>query len=160
MNMNSLPIGATLGEASITKIRGIWDRIKGFDKLFTDDVRWDEEWFMRRIYAPDTVFFEVDSGIMLLTDLKEGLMASAHITFWDCKLSPRTQLIKDCLFWCFMRYDLHRIEIVIPEFSRALRRFVEEKLGFTREGRLRSRMWYMGNLCDALIYSLLREEAI
>ena len=158
--MTELPSGVKLGTANLEKIDWYWQKIKDFDRLFSDDIRWDEECFFEKMYAPDTVFFETENGLLLLTGLREGMYAAAHITFWDHKLLPRVRMIKDLLTYCFIRYDLLRIEALIPEFSRALKRFMEKRLGFVYEGRMRDRIIYMGNPADILIYSLLRREVL
>jgi RimJ/RimL family protein N-acetyltransferase len=101
---------------------------------------------------------ETDGGLLFLTNIKENLHAEVHVAFWDCKLSGKESILKDCLRWAFFQYNLNRIEAFIPEYSRSLHRFMEKKLGFVYEGRMRKRMLYKGQFTDVKIYSILREE--
>jgi len=101
----------------------MWEKLKGFDRLFSDDIRNDEFWFFRRMYAPDTVVLETDGGIMLLTGVVPGKLAACHVSFWDKKLTPKMGIIQEAIRWAFLQFDLQRMEALIPEYSRMLRRF-------------------------------------
>ena len=57
----------------------------------------------------------------------------------------------------FRSFDIVRIEAAINARNIASRRVVE-KNGFTLEGILRQSVWKRGELLDACMYSLLREE--
>jgi hypothetical protein len=103
---------------------------------------------------------EFPTGLLILKNLKEGLRGEVHITFWDRKLSDKTEMIKDALVWAMMEFDLHRLEAFVPEVSRAVKHFIQKRLGFVYEGRMRKRNWYEGRLIDVLIFSLLREEVL
>jgi hypothetical protein len=136
----------------------IWNRVRNLDAIFSDDTRYDPVEFSKNLLK-DAVLLEVeDGGIMSLSDLHPGTYAQAHLTFWDRHLSSRTKLIQECLFWAYTSFDLHRIEVIIPAFARAIRRFLKEKLGFTEEGVLRKRSKYKGDFIDQIVLSLLRED--
>jgi hypothetical protein len=155
--MIDLPKGVKFCNLTKEKALYFWNKVKGYDKLFTDDVRWDEISFYERLYHPNTVLLEEENGLLILSDLKPGFFTTVHVVFWDHKLSVRTGLLKDCLVWVFQEYNLQRIEAVIPEFSRTLKRFIE-KLGFRYEGTLRKRLLFKGQFYDTIVYSILREE--
>ena len=57
----------------------------------------------------------------------------------------------------FAKFDIVRIEAAINARNIGSRRVVE-KNGFTLEGILRQSVWKRGELLDACMYSLLREE--
>ena len=57
----------------------------------------------------------------------------------------------------FRRFDIVRIEAAINARNIGSRRVVE-KNGFTLEGILRQSVWKRGEILDACMYSLLREE--
>lgn len=158
INVFSPPPGVRFFDLSPGTIVALWNKMKGFDPLFSDDNRWDVEKFHRSIYDRGTLVLEIDNGVLLLTGMKPGHYALVHACFWDHKVSARLQLLKDTIIWAFVTFDLIRLEAFIPGFSRALSRILSKKLGFTFEGKLRKRMKYHGTFCDVLVYSLLREE--
>ena len=119
--MTELPSGVKLGTANLEKIDWYWQKIKDFDRLFSDDIRWDEECFFEKMYAPDTVFFETENGLLLLTGLKEGMYAAAHITFWDHKLLPRVKMIKD---FSLTGTGIGTFEYVFPKYRTRDIRFI------------------------------------
>jgi len=154
-----LPEGVELLTLTKDKAMDIWDKVKNFDRLYSDETMLNEEAFYWWIYSKNLVF-EVDGGIMVMDNIKKGLKGEIHASFWDKKLSSRTETLRECILWCMLEYNLYRIEARIPDFSRALRRFLEKRLGFTYEGRERNSYWYKGNLTDVIILSLLREEVM
>ena len=143
---------------SAEHIHEIWEKIKDYEKVFTDENEWSELKFAKRLWHPGTLTLEIDGGILILDNVRADLFGQIHVIFWDHKLSARKELLKELLMWTFLNFNLQRLEAVIPEFCRALRRFLENRLNFTYEGRLRNRMSYKGNLCDVLVLSILREE--
>jgi RimJ/RimL family protein N-acetyltransferase len=155
-----LPRGIEVGVLSRDKILSLWDKVKNYSPMFDDASRWNLEWFALRMYLRDTVLLENDGGIMLLTDTKPKHFAACHLTYWDKSLSKRTELIKEAIRWAFLQFDLQRLETHLPEYARAVRRFVEKRLGFKCEGRLRKRVMYKDNPADLLLYALLREEVL
>jgi hypothetical protein len=153
------PTGTHFCTFTAEKLHSLWESVKNLDKLFSDDERWNEELFFKRM-LDEKVVLETDGGLMILSDITENLRAAGHFIFWDHKLSPRTELLRECILWAFIQFNLQRLEVLIPEYARALIRFVEEKLKFKFEGRMRHRMMYKGQLCDVLILSLLKEEVV
>lgn len=161
LTLTKLPEDVRFCPVSKEKILYLWDKLKHFDKLFTDDTFYDEVSFTSHLSSRNLVILEVgDNGIIVINNIIEGLKAQVHVSFWDFKLSARTELLRDCLIWAILQFDLHRVEMLIPEFSRALRRFAEGKMGFKYEGRLRKTMWYKGQLTDVILLSILREEVL
>jgi ribosomal-protein-alanine N-acetyltransferase len=68
-----------------------------------------------------------------------------------------TSAVGSMLRWGFEQLGLNRIEATInPDNARSIR--VAEKLGFTREGRLRDYRRMAGGFRDCYIYGLLRRE--
>ena len=161
IQINPLPKGVKYAKLTKEKVHYWWEKLKNFDHLFNDDTYYDEINFFTKMFGENTHILEVeDKGIMVLDNVIEGLKAQAHVSFWDFKLSARTKLIQDCLIWAILEFNLYRIEISIPEFSRALRRFVERRLNFKYEGRLRETLWYKGQLVDMIVLSVLRREVL
>ena len=138
----------------------LWERVKGHTKMFSDETRGDPTSFWQNMLK-DSVILETDDGcgFLTLSEVKPGLRAEAHLTFLDHKLSPRVELIRECLLWAFLSYDLYRIEVFIPALGHTLRR-VLKKIGFKEEGCLRNRSWYEGQLVDTIVLSILREEVL
>ena len=138
----------------------LWEAVKDLDGLFSDETRGDPVAFWENMLK-DAIVLETDDGggILTLSSLKPGLRAEAHFTFWDHRLSPRVELIRSCLVWAFLNFDLYRIEVFIPAMGHTLRR-VLKKIGFKEEGTLRNRSWYKGQLIDAIILAVLREDIL
>jgi hypothetical protein len=154
------PKGAKLYTVNERKLEELWEKIRNYDQLFNDSIRWDEGLFFKRMLTRETVVLETETGILFLTDIDENLKAAAHVIFFDHRLSDKIELIRSCLEWAFLQFNLQRIETFIPEFARTLKRVMENKIGFKYEGRMRNRMFYKGNLCDVFIHSILKEEVL
>lgn len=156
--MIELPTGVRLGVFTREKLMEMWEHLKPFDSLFMDCDMKNPEVFLANFLAKDSVTLEVDGGYMIMRRIVPGLKGEVHMTFWDKRLSPRLELIKSCLEWAFLTFDLYRIETIIAEYARSVRRFVEQKLGFKHEGTLRNSAWHLGRLIDMHVYAILREE--
>ena len=116
------------------------------------------EAFLSSMFDKRTVILEHECGILILRKLEEGLKGEVHMSFFDHKLSAHTTLVKECLAWGFMEFDLQRIGTMIPSYAGAVRRFLEHRLGFKHEGTMRNFAWHKGQLVDVSFYSILREE--
>jgi hypothetical protein len=158
--MIELPKGVKHKILTRQSLWDLWQTVRKFDRLFSDETRNDPVSFWENILN-DCVVLETDDGggILTLSNVKPGLRAEAHLTFFDRKLSPRIELIRDCLVWAFLTYDLYRVEVFIPALGHTLRR-VLKKIGFKEEGTLRRRSWYNGNLIDTIVLGILREEVL
>jgi hypothetical protein len=158
--LNRPPEGTKLAVFDQQKIDDLWSICQPMSKIFSDETRGDKEAFVKGLLDRHTQTLEFPTGLLILKNLKEGLRGEVHITFWDRKLSDKTEMIKDALVWAMMEFDLHRLEAFVPEVSRAVKHFIQKRLGFVYEGRMRKRNWYEGRLIDVLIFSLLREEVL
>jgi len=158
--MIKLPEGVREASFSKEKLMKLWAKVKDFDKIYSDWDRCDEMSFYNRILDPNTHVLEMDNGILIIDNIYPNIRGQVHAIFWDGRLSNKTDKLKKCIVWAFHHFRLERMEAIIPEFSRALRRFITEKLHFTFEGRLRKRMLYKGEYTDSLIFSLIREEIL
>ena len=155
----ALPEGVWHKTLSKESLLELWDRVKGFDRLFSDSTRGDPTSFWKNLLS-DCIVLETEGGILTLRNIQEHLSGEAHLIFWDCKLSPKTELVRECLVWAFTTFDLQRIGTSIPVYAKALRRFLTDRLGFQIEGRLRNNAFFDGVLIDTLILSILREEIL
>ena len=156
--MIELPERVKVCELTKEKTDYIWDRVKVFDQIFPLSTRWNKEEFFKKMYSRENVILEIDEGLIFFENFYPELYTQMQLTFWDKHLSTRIELIKECIVWIFLEFNLQRIEILIPEFARAIRRIFEKKLNFKYEGRLRNRMWYKGQSVDVLIFSILQQE--
>lgn len=155
-----LPEGARFATFTRERLWELWQDMHPKQKLFGDDWIRDPEVFMRFVLAPDTVVVEMEFGMLFLARLKPGLRGEVHMYFWDHKLSAHAEFLKECLLWAFLNYDLVRIETFVPQDSRAVTRFLRDKLGFRFEGLMRNRTQLGGRLINVEIYSILREEVL
>lgn len=154
------PEGTWLLSLDKGKLVWLWEKFSPYDALWADDKMRDPDVFMRRFLDPSSVCLETLGGILLMERLIPGLRGEVHFMFWDHKLSARAELLKDCVLWAFLAFDLERMETFVADYARAVRRFVEDKLGFTFEGTLRHRVRHQGRFIDMKVYGLLREEVL
>jgi RimJ/RimL family protein N-acetyltransferase len=157
----TLPDGWNLVlNTSEKKIGSYWEKLKDFSPLFTDSTRNDEENWFRKLYG-EVIILENEGGIVVFNNFSSECSAEVHISFWDKKVPPqRVNELKEILLWFFVTFDFHRVEAFVPEYARGVQRFIEQKLGFTHEGRMRNRIIYQGQLTDVKIYSILKEEVL
>lgn len=158
--MLNLPEGVWLGTYNRAKLELIWNKIKDFDNLFADDTTRSKEAYMETFLDRRSVILETEGGFLMMKNIVEGLRGEVHFCFWDRKLSARADLMRNCLIWAFSYFELVRIETQVADYARAVRRFIEEKLGFTYEGTRRRYVRHNGRLIDMHIYSTLREEVL
>ncbi len=160
MKLLPLPEGVKLATFTKEKLNALWERLAPFDNLFADDNMKDPEVFQRSILNPKTVCLETDFGIMTINRLIPGLRGEVHFAFWDLKLSVHTELMKDCMVWAFLSFELERMETFVADYARTVQRFIEKKLGFRYEGTLRRRVRHNGQLIDMIMYSVLKSEVL
>jgi len=156
--MIALPEGVAIGSFNQVKLEALWQRLRGFNARFGEDDMRDPEVFLKQFLAPDAVILEHVDGIMFLQRIRPKLRAEVHVSFWDHKLSAHADLFLRCLVWAMGTFDLERIETYIGANERAVKRFVEKRMGFTHEGTLRSYVLHDGRYLDVDVYSILREE--
>ena len=157
--MIELPKGVRLGVFSSQKLFDLWQKMRKFDSLFVEDDSRNPEVFVQKFLDPRSVILEIDEGFMLMKKIVPGLSGEIHFTFFDRKLSPRANLMKECLVWAFLTYNLERVETTVADYARAVRHFAE-KMGFKEEGILRNKARHNGRLIDVYIYSILKKEVL
>ena len=156
-----LPEEVSFIQLTEAKLKELWEKVEPFDRLFTDSQRvLGESNFFATLLQKDCLALGIEGGILVMNKIMPGIRAEAHLTFWDRKFSPKVDIIKECLIWAFMEFDLYRIEVRSPEYAKAVHRILQKKLGFTHEGTLRHMNWYKGCLIDYHIFSILREEVL
>lgn len=157
-----LPKGVRLYRLTAERAVTLWDTLKGYDVLWPDSARGDLVGWVQYCMAPTTLFLEGEDGksFYTLSQIKEGLSARVHAVFYDHKLAPRAPLVRELLTWAMFEFDLYRLEAMVPDFSRALRRFLQRDLHFRLEGVMRDTFWWKGSLHDTVMLSILREEVI
>ena len=158
--MYKLPEGMSLGAYNLDKLKSIWEKVKEFDLLFSDDMMRDPVVFTRQFLNRDSVVIEVDEGFILIQNIIVGLRAEVHFCFYDHKMSARKDMLREGLKWAFEMFQLERVETFVADYARAVRRFLEERMMFKHEGTLRSRVRHQGKLIDMHIYSILRKEVM
>lgn len=156
----NLPEGIRFASFTRQKLWDLWEEMHPHLKLFGDDWIRDPEVFMKFILAPDTIVLESDFGLIFLARVREGLRAEVHLYFWDHKLSAHSEFFKEALLWGFLTYNLERVETFVPQDSRAVTRFLRERMGFKFEGLMRNRTQLGGRYINVEIYSILRDEVL
>ena len=157
--MLELPEGAQILSFTRDKLHELWETVREYPSTFADGTK-DPEQFIARLLARDSVVIELEGGIILFENIQPGMKAEFHATFWDHKLSARTDILKEILIWAFLTFGLERLETYVAVYARAVRRFLTERLGFIYEGTLRNGFRNQGDLHDLEIYSILKEEVL
>ena len=152
-----LPHNVKIGVYNQARLENLWEKVRQFPTTFADGTR-DIESFVNRILAPNSVVLELDGGIILIENIVPGLKAEFHATFWDRKLSARTDTLQHIILWAFFTFRLERLETYVASFARAVRRFLTQRLGFVYEGTKRNAYQNRGVLYNLDIFSILREE--
>jgi len=142
------------------KLLGYWARLRPYAQRYGDSTFQSPEVFCRRLTATDSVVGETPYGLIFLEHIRPWQRAEVHVAFWDHKLSAHADLLRECLIWAFLTYELERIETYIDSYARAVRRFIEGRMGFTHEGRLRRRYNLNGRMVDVDVFSILRDEIL
>lgn len=102
--------------------------------------------------------WEVDDvGILYLTHIAPKFSALAHFAFWDRRFRGREDLIRQMLDYCFEKFGFHRIEVRIALYANGMMSAVE-RIGFTKEGRLRQAVLKNNEWYDVNLYSILESE--
>lgn len=163
--MIDLPKGVWIPKITRDKLDEWWEKLKDFDKIFTDHNMLDVEafyWNCLNSNRPGTKnwILETETGLVGFDYVENGLKARAHLSFWDCKLSSKTEMLRGILVWLFLTEDLHRVWAEIPVNARALRRFLVNKLNFKHEGTLRNDWLHKGQLIDRDVFSIIRTEVL
>jgi len=155
-----IPQGAKYAVFDLDKINQLWEKIQVCDGYFADSRTRDPLYFTKVMVSKHTHMLEFEGGMVWLTGVEEGLSGRAHLMVWDKKLHDKVELIKNCLIWGFLTFDLERIEVYVAEYARSLMRFIEKRLGFSYEGRLRRYTKHDEEFIDMFVYSLLRGEVL
>jgi RimJ/RimL family protein N-acetyltransferase len=154
-----------LTHLSMEKMKFLWERLSKFDVLFNDFVRGDLAAFINHFVVmvdgeptPTGLMWDIDDvGIFLLNEIKPMESASAHLVFWDKRFRGREELCREMLKYVFKEYGFRRIKVEIPLYA-TLSLNAMERIGFTKEGRMRKAVKYKGEWFDVNIYSILPEE--
>lgn len=156
--MLALPPGVRLGVFDEAKLRALWEKIKPYDPLFTDDSLRDPEVFLRWVLDRHGVVLELEGGIIIIQKIAPTVSAEAHFIFWDHKMSARLETLKDVMVWAFLTFELERMSTTIADYAKAVRRFVEKKMGWVYEGTKRNCIRHQGRMVSMHMYSILKTE--
>lgn len=155
------PEGTHILEATLEKLDELWNRVKVIPGMFDDFTRGNEMLYKKKILSQTTVWLETDdkNGILYLDNVVVGLSANAHFIFWDHKLRGKEELVKDCMRWAMVQLSLHKLNVQLPDYAMALRKFAK-RVGLKEEGC--SRMWSYSNgkLFDMYLFGITREEVL
>ena len=158
--MIDIPEGARLASFDVAKLERLWNTLRQFDSLWTDEDSHDKEVFYKNVLSYKTVILETDGGMMFIRNIKRNHEAEGNFTFWDHKLAARKELIKDCIVWAFLEFGLERMEVYSAGYAHSVHRLIKKHLGFKLDGVLRNKLRKGGKFHDIHCYSLLREEVL
>jgi hypothetical protein len=114
-------------------------------------------------------------GIFWLTDINythQPFDASIHYTFFDRRHKGRLDLCKEAIRYVFDTYQFERLWTTVPVYmyqpyvksgkrndKSSVMQFVEE-IGFKKEGRLKNKAQFKGQLFDSNLYALTKDEVL
>ena len=130
------------------------------------DMRWYDQYMNNRNSCVRCAIVEADKpetilGLVSLTNIDQlNQSAVLHIMIGNTEAQGKgmgTFAITRMLYHAFMNLNLHRVELkVLTSNARACHTY--EKVGFVREGMLRSAVYKNGGFADMYLYSILKEE--
>lgn len=150
---------------TVARLRHYWEKLSQFTSLFNRHIKNDSD-FISTFLSQDGagnlqlngIIWEVDDvGIFYLTDIYPLYQATGHFTFWDRRIRGREPLIQRMIKFAFDEYNFHRIIAEVPLYSNPTMNAIE-RVGFTKEGRLRKATHYKNEWWDVNLYSILKEE--
>lgn len=137
----------------------LWDNLRQFPLLF-DDTTWGRaDMFVKLLAQPDVIFYEVGNvGMIWLTTIKRGATADLNLAFWGpITREEKLEVLKVVGTDAFYRYNIKRIGISCYEQNEAIIRMCEA-CGAKQDGVLRKALMLRGELCNVVVFSLMREE--
>jgi RimJ/RimL family protein N-acetyltransferase len=156
-------------DLSLNNLQSLWDKSRQFHVLFNEEVSNDFEKFMQLFinWGPSGVtsngiFYVVDDfvGVFYMTEMKPGVDAQVHFSFFDRRLRGRLELMRAMVRYCFEEYKFHRLSTEIPLYIKHFSLDFLEALGFKYEGRRRQATQYKGEWYDRKLYGILKSEAL
>lgn len=96
-------------------------------------------------------------GLFWLTDIEWPNQCSIHYTFFDRRHRGRLDLCKMAVKYIFNKYQFHRVYTQVPLYAKSILKFVED-IGFKKDGRMRSNVFFRHSWYDSNMYSILDTE--
>lgn len=142
----------------VDDVVNLWEHVKKFRVLFSDNVQYDLPQFTQFVMQATTVIMTVDDvGVVYLTDVNANGTAEAHFIFWDRRIAGRHKVILSAFQWMMDLLEIQRLNISIPVYAfSALKR--AKKLGLRLEGVRRKARLFEGKWHDEFLFGVLREE--
>jgi RimJ/RimL family protein N-acetyltransferase len=149
----------------------LWSKSKRLKNIFGHETEGDWTNFLSVLMtggnindvAATGLFWVVDDfvGVFYMTRIIPGVDALVHYIFFDKRHRGREALVKGMIKWGIERYRFNRISVELPEYASAYAKsYIENHLGFKREGKKRKAAQYKGMWFDITLYGLLRSEAL
>lgn len=141
------------------KLEKLWAQFNSIPGIFDDYSKGNYKLFLQRFADPNSFWVETvdEVGILYATEVRPGLSANCHFTFFDSILRGREELVLSCLRWLCNVANLRKINVWIPDFARVLGRFLG-RIGFREEGTIRRWSFSKGRLFDIIAYGITNEE--
>lgn len=142
-----------------TKLEALWLQYLKFVDRFLDVKFRNKDGFLRFLSQENNLFYEVGElqGIIGILNVIPGLDGRLHVVMFDKVLKGREELLRAAMQNAIQVAGLERISAHIPPSWDVTRKFVE-RVGFTREGRLRNAWRSAEGVEDVYIYGILAQE--
>jgi len=153
-----------------SNLQAFWEQAKKYRVLFGEEVRDDYRKFLSTLFRQENgliqlngLFYMVDDmvGTYYATNIKPGLDATVHYSFFDGRHHGRVDMTKRMLVYFFKMYDFQRLTVILPKYAtKKTHNFVHKSLGFKEEGRIRNATLFDGEYFDVTIFGILKDEAL
>ena len=130
-----------------------WSRLKGSGGIWRGFEGKDFQSFCESLHKSDAIC-ELGFGVGRVTHLIRGHSCRVHGVFWSKDAYRHPEVVRRALIELFDRFDLVRIECVVPSSMRSLGRLLV-KFGFVKEGTLRAIYKVDDRFFDGDIYSIV-----
>ena len=155
------PISLTPGN-----LKTIWERARPFPTLFGQEINGSLEHFTSIFIdeLPDGsvrsngLFWVLDDfvGIYYLTNIRPGIDAQVHYSFFDRRSKGREEISKKLLESVMREYDFHRLTAELPLYAHHSIPFIEG-VGFKKEGTKILAAPYRGRWYDVYVYGYCQD---
>lgn len=149
-------------------LKTFWEKSRQFRTLFSREVGQDFKLFLELFLRQDSkgnvesngLFWVVDDfvGLFYMTDIRPGVDAIVHYTFFDRRHRGRKDLVRAMIKHVFERYQFRRLSVEVAMYATpSVFNFVES-VGFKNEGRKRKAVRYDNDWFDLKLFGILRED--
>lgn len=140
-------------------INHFWLGLYSLPVVLDDVFKGSRDGFMESLLSPDNLFFEIGmgEGVVCCLAVKPGLSCDVYPIMFDKKLRGKEAVVVDILKYLFRVLKLERVGAKVAEDSETTAKFLS-RVGFRREGFMKSSIKRRNGLVGTLLLRMLRED--